>query len=135
MWPLILSALFFAFLAFIKGMAMAGAFLLVAKVLFYWYCFCGGLAALFLFFNVLISLLCGAGIGGIKGGPLGAICGVLLGGAGSLFLCLFALVGHICRIVGAFLLMTSGTPGMEISDFSAAKLVVGSIMIILPIIF
>jgi hypothetical protein len=114
------------------------AFLNAATFLYYWYCvwsiiigvFVGGI-------SLLMILGIGANFAELNDSCLGKVAGFFGGAAigGGLSVLLFTFFSILCAlyIVGAYLLMTAGTPDMAFADFNMVRLVVGGILLLIAI--
>ena len=122
-----------------NGMTPEAAFLGASTFLYYWYwtwsIICAGVIG---FLCLVITLGAGAkateiGDSGL-GKTVGFFGGVVVGGGVSLLLLATLVVRCALYIVGAYLLMTSGTPDIPFAEFNHTKLIVGGILLLIALL-
>ncbi len=131
---LIFALVYVAWKFAFSSQTLEDSFLAASTFLYYWHWTWSIVLAVLVGLAILVITLGASAKGHEEGGIGGAIVGLLLGGGASVFLITMFAAQRALLLIGSYLMMTSGTYGMDFSQFDKVKIIFGSILMLVGII-
>ena len=138
MFGIFIAVIIFACKYLLGDSSLEVAYFASMNFLWIWYWIVSGLLSLFVIIMVLMTLATTTVYGAASSSrrnfsKIGAFLGLSMGAGISFFIIVSFVFSRALFLVGAYLLMTAGNPGMVFSDFNTTKLIFGTVLLVLGI--